>query len=141
WSPQSLQNRIVVRAGAAIAYNRLDDVLFINGRANPPYTARFSLCCGGAQTDPNNPTGSGPNAGGTIQYELGSSRLANSFPANPNLAVGIDPSTGSVNKLAVEVYGAPPRIPNPTAYLYSFEIQGNLPGNMTAIAGYQGNLG
>jgi hypothetical protein len=141
WSPQSLRNRIVVRAGGAIAYNRLDDVLFINGRANPPYTARFSLCCGGVQTDPNNPTGSGPYAGGTIQYELGSSRLANSFPANPNLAVGIDPSTGSVNKLAVEVYGAPPRIPNPTAYLYSFEIQGNLPGNMTAIAGYQGNLG
>lgn len=141
WSPSEFQNRVVVRAGAGIAYNRLDDVLFINGRANPPYTARFSLCCGGATADPSNPTGSGPYAGGTIRYELGASPLASSYAANPALAAGIDPTTGSVPNRSVEIYGSPARMPNPTAYLFSFEVQGTLPGNMTAVVGYQGSQG
>jgi hypothetical protein len=140
WSPGG-SSSLVIRGGAGIAYNRLDDVLFINGRANPPYTARFSLCCGGAEADPNNPTGSGPFAGNTIVYGLGANRSALSYPANPNLAVGIDPVTGSVPKRSVEIYGAPPNVPNSTAYLFSFEVQKNLPENMIAIAGYQGSVG
>lgn len=138
WSPRS---DLVLRGGAAIAYNRPNDVLFINGRGNPPYTARFSLCCGSDITDPNNPTGSGPYAGGTIQYALGSSTSALSYPVNPRLAVGIDPITGGVPKLTVEAYGAFPNMPNSTAYLFAFEVQKMLPGNITAIAGYQGSMG
>src|SRR5258708_14374486 len=141
WTAAAFNDTLVGRAGAGMAYDRLDDVLFINGRANPPYTARFSLCCGGAQADPNNPTGSGPLAGNTIIYTLGANRSVLSYPANPNLAVGIDPVTGSVAKRSVEIYGAPPNAPNSVAYLFSFEVQKNLPENLVAIAGYQGSLG
>ncbi|HWB98800.1 MAG TPA: hypothetical protein VG672_18955, partial [Bryobacteraceae bacterium] len=53
----------------------------------------------------------------------------------------IDPVTGGVGDLAVEVYGAGSYMPNSTAYLMSFEVQRSLPFNMTATVGYQGALG
>ena len=36
----------MVRGGFGIYYQRVPDVLFANTRGNPPFFARFGLCCG-----------------------------------------------------------------------------------------------
>ncbi|MBV8818793.1 MAG: TonB-dependent receptor, partial [Acidobacteriaceae bacterium] len=86
WNPQKM-NKLVVRGGFGMYYERIPDVLFANTRGNPPYFARYGICCG---------TVSSPFAGGQILYALGSSSSIYSYPANPALAVGIDPATGGV---------------------------------------------
>jgi outer membrane receptor protein involved in Fe transport len=81
WSPGRLHSSTVLRGGYGITYNRPDDVLFTNARANPPRYGRFSLCCGA-------------NKG--ILYALGSSNSPTSYPANLALVFGISPTTGGV---------------------------------------------
>ena len=49
WTPPAL-NRLVMRGGFGIYYNRIPNVLFSNTRGNPPNFARFSICCGSADT-------------------------------------------------------------------------------------------
>src|SRR5256885_12707384 len=44
--------------------------------------------------------------GGQILYVLGRSSSPFSYPANPALAVGIDPATGAPPNRTVEIYGA-----------------------------------
>src|SRR6266550_722909 len=74
WSPKKImglgfatEDKLVIRGGFAIGYNRLPDVLFANSRGNPPFMARYSICCGTSASD-----FATPFAGGTILYALGS---------------------------------------------------------------------
>jgi hypothetical protein len=134
WSPARFDNKMVLRGGFGIAYNRLPNVLFSNTRGNPPFFARYQICCGTSASDFSTPFN-----GGQILYALGASNSPTSFPFNPALAVGIDPATGAPRGRSVEVYGAEPEVPNPYIYSYSFEGQYNLPGDMTAELGYQGS--
>jgi hypothetical protein len=136
WSPKQfeLQDKLVVRGGFGIAYNRIPEVVFSNTRGNPPFFARFSICCG--TTDPE--FGS-PFVDGQILYTLGASSSPFSYPANPALAVGIDPATGTPPNRTVEVYGALPDTPTAYVYTYSLEAQYALPYNLTATLGYQGS--
>src|SRR5215467_6810710 len=143
WSPSRFEGNTVVRGGFGLAYNRPDDVLFGNARANPPNYARFNLCCGTASTDFGTPF-----AGGSILYALGSSNSALSFPVNPALAFGIDPSNGGVCgdaactfDQAVEIYGGYPNYRNSYVYLYSMEIEHRLPWGLISTIGYQGSAG
>ncbi|HEX7177415.1 MAG TPA: carboxypeptidase regulatory-like domain-containing protein [Pyrinomonadaceae bacterium] len=134
------ENRAVIRGGFGISYNRTPNVLFSNSRGNPPFFARYQICCGTA-----GPAGgdsfSTPFADGQILYALGSSNSPFSYPTNPALAVGIDPATGSARGRSVEVYGSEPDIPNAYVYTYSLETQLELPGKFTAELGYQGSSG
>lgn len=128
--------RLVLRGGFGISYNRLPNVLFTNTRGNPPYFARFNICCGTAATD-----FSTPYAGGLIRFGIGSSSSPNSFPVNPALAQGIDPVTGGVRGAPVEIYGAFQDTPNSHVYVYSFEGQYELPWQLVGSLGYQGSAG
>lgn len=135
WSPGRLAgvetgDRLVLRGGFGIAYNRIPTVLFANTRGNPPFFARFNICCG---------TAGDPFAGGRILYTLGADNTPTSYPVNPALGVGIDPATGAPRGGAVEVYGAHPEMPNAYVYTYSFEGQYSLPANLVAEVGYQGS--
>jgi hypothetical protein len=135
WSPGRLagfetRDRLVLRGGFGIAYNRIPTVLFANTRGNPPFFARFNICCG---------TAGDPFAGGRILYTLGADNTPTSYPANPALGVGIDPATGAPRGGSVEVYGALPQTPNAYVYTYSFEGQYSLPANLAAEVGYQGS--
>ena len=131
-----LQEKLVLRGGAGIAYNRIPEIVFSNTRGNPPFFGRFAICCGTAATDFGSPF-----AGGQILYTRGSSNSPFSFPANPALAVGIDPVTGTPPDRTVEVYGALPNTPAAYVYVYSLEAQYALPYNLTATVGYQGSSG
>jgi hypothetical protein len=76
-----------------------------------------------------------------IQYALATSNSPLSYPVNPALAVGINPVTGAPNLASggVEIYGAPNRLPNGYAYVYSMELQYKLPGDFVTTVGYQGS--
>lgn len=130
WSPGRFRDKLVLRGGAGIYYNRIEQVVFANTRGNPPFFARFGICCG---------TAGDPFAGGQILYELGASNSPFSFAPNPALAVGIDPATGAPRNRTVEIYGALADTPIPYVYGYSFDIQYELPFQLAATVGYQGS--
>ncbi len=130
YNPDAWNKKLVVRGGFGIYYTRVPDVLFANTRGNPPYFARFGICCGNAAA---------PFDNGQILYALGSSNSIYSYPANPALAVGIDPSTGAILNRTVEVWGAQQNFPTGYAYVYSWGFEYSLPWRMVASAGYQGS--
>lgn len=134
WSPRRFHDKLVLRGGAGIYYNRIEQVVFSNTRGNPPFFARFQICCGTAATDFGSPF-----AGGQILYELGTSSSPFSYPPNLALAVGIDPATGAPRNRTVEIYGALADTPIPYVYGYSFDAQYELPFQLVADLGYQGS--
>lgn len=130
----------VIRGGFGIAYNRIPVAPLANARGNPPFFARYGICCGTAGEAGGDGFGT-PFADGQILYALGSSNSVTSYPRNPALGQGINPTTGAPNSGSVEVYGAPQDLPNPYVYTYSLEVQQELPAKLTATLGYQGSTG
>ncbi len=141
WSPGKIlgietTNKLVLRGGFAVAYNRIPLVDFTNVRANPPGEARYTICCGTGNEF------STPFADGQILYALGANNTPFSYPANPALRLnfnsqGIPTNTNGDKK--VEIYGAPAKVPTPYVYTYSFDGQYSLPYKLTADLGYQGS--
>jgi hypothetical protein len=144
YAPAAAHQRFVLRGGFGILYNRQNDNIFANSREDNPNYYNFSLCCGTAGSAFNG-FGS-PFAGGEIQYNLGSSRLPYNYPANPFLATGVNPISGTPNGIGgtapppVEIYGAWPHTPDAYTLLYSLETQTNLAKNIVLTLGYQGAL-
>jgi hypothetical protein len=136
WSPLPPAHQVVLRGGFAIYYNRIPTVVFNNVRGNPPFFARYNLCCGTAEQDFGT-----PYADNQILYSLGASRSPFSYPANPALAPGIDPETGGPRGVQTEIYGAEKEIPNPYVYVFSLELEYLLPANWVAAVAYQGSAG
>jgi Carboxypeptidase regulatory-like domain/TonB dependent receptor len=130
-------NKLVLRGGFGIAYNRIPLVDFTNVRANPPYEARYTICCGTGNEF------STPFADNQILYALGANNTPFSYPTNPALILNFNSSGIPTNTQGgtkqVEVYGAPANVPTPYVYTYSFDIQYELPARMTADLGYQGS--
>jgi hypothetical protein len=129
-----LKNKSVLRGGVGVSYNRVPDVLFANTRGNPPFFARFGLCCGTAATDFGTPFD-----GGKITFVQGASNSVDSYPTNPALAVGFDPNTGLPLSGAVEAWGAPQNFPMAYTYNYSLETETQLPYKLVLGLGYEGS--
>jgi Carboxypeptidase regulatory-like domain/TonB dependent receptor len=129
----------VIRGGFGVAYNRIPVAPLANVRGNPPFFARYNICCGTA--GPPLDGFDTPFHDGQILYALGSSNSVTSYPRNPALGQGINPTTGAPNSGSVEIYGAPQDLPNPYVYAYSLEVQQELPAKLTATIGYQGSTG
>ncbi len=131
------ENRMVIRGGFGIAYNRIPILEFANTRGNQPFFARYNVCCGTSAADFSTPFN-----GGEILYSLGANSSPFSYPANPALRITFN-SRGIPTNLPpgseVEVYGAPPEVPTPYVYTYSLETQYELPAKLTAELGYQGS--
>ena len=143
YSPQQLSGRSVVRGGFALAYNRLNDVLFDPAIENGPGIFNYGLCCGTA--GPPGDSFSTPFAGGQIQYGLGTSNRPDSFAPNPALKTTLNsrnlPVDASGSLIPIEVYGAETRLPTPYSYLYSLEVQNDLGHQLVLTVGYQGSTG
>ena len=146
YSPARLSNKLVVRGGFGVFYNKIPDAVFTNTRGNPPFFARNGLCCG--VTPGLFGPGTGPFAGGTIQYVLGSSNSPTSYPVNPALAYGIDPTNGGIclhagcnpsGDTQVEIWGASPNMEVPYVSEYSFGVEYSLPTHWVAAVGYEGS--
>lgn len=134
WSPVAFNNNVVIRGGAGVFYNRNPNVIFSNTRGNPPFFARFNLCCGTAEQDFGTPF-----ANGQILFAVGADRTPFSFPENPALAGPIDPETGSPAGRSVEIWGTPPQMPNPYIYSWSLDTEYRLPRDFHATLGYAGS--
>ncbi|MEP7076229.1 MAG: TonB-dependent receptor [Acidobacteriota bacterium] len=132
WTPRILKEKGVIRGGFGMGYNRLPNTIFLNSRGNPPSFARFNICCG-------NP--GDPFAGGQILYALGANGSPDSYPRNPVLGQGINPTTGGPVSGSVEIYGAPQELPTAYVYRYSLEGQYELPYKLITTLGYQGSAG
>ncbi len=134
WSPTRFNNKLVVRAGFGIYYNRIHEAMYANTRGNVPFFAHWDLCCGTASTDFGTPF-----ANGTISYVLGTSNSVLSYPANPALTKGLDPNTNLPLSGRVEIWGTPAQMANAYVYGFSFEGDYELPYHLVATLGYQGS--
>lgn len=133
YSPAMFKDKVVVRGGFGLGYNRLPNTIFLNARGNPPFLARFGICCGH--------TGE-PFANGRITYVLGSSNSPDSYPVNPALGQGINPTTGAPICCSVEIYGSPQKLPTAYVRRYSLDLEYELPFyKLIGTVGYQGSSG
>ena len=130
------QDKLVIRGGFGIAYNRIPMLEFANTRGNPPFFARYAICCGTAASDFSTPFN-----GGQILYALGANNSPFSYPTNPALRLTFNANgiPNLANGAQVEIWGAPADVPTPYAYTYSLEGQYELPKKMVATLGYQGS--
>jgi hypothetical protein len=133
YSPPMFNDKMVLRGGFGLGYNRLPNTIFLNARGNPPGLARFGICCGH--------TGE-PFANGRITYVLGSSNSPDSYPINPALGQGINPTTGAPVCCSVEIYGSPQELPTSYVRRYSLDMEYELPiFKLIGTIGYQGSSG
>jgi hypothetical protein len=130
------ESKFVLRGGLGIAYNRIPLLEFANTRGNPPFFARYAICCGTSASDFSTPFN-----GGQILYALGANNSPFSYPTNPALAITFNANgiPNLANGAAVEIWGAPAKVPTPYVYTYSLEGQYSLPAKLTAEVGYQGS--
>ena len=130
YTPPFANGKMVVRGGFGMAYNRLPAALFNNAAEDGPGYFNFSVCCA---TSPTNNPG--------VVYSRGSSTSPFSYPANPNLITPLNAGNLPANGQTIEVYGAQANLKTPYSYIYSMEVQRELPWDMVATVGYQGSTG
>ena len=145
WTPSKFMNKTVVRGGFGVAYNRITDTMTGISRVNPPYLFREGFCCamsvadnaaiGGWGQGPFYPT---PN-GNFIVVTEGKTNNPLSWPANPAIPPTFNPTTGLPNAGTVEIWGAPQTVRTPYTFLYSTEVQHELPAGWLLTVGYQGS--
>jgi Carboxypeptidase regulatory-like domain/TonB dependent receptor len=131
WSPgrlpglrQEVHNRLVIRGGFGIGYNRMEEAITLNGRSNPPFVSNL-------------------NAFGTnIVYATPSDpRQFSNWPSNPNAIQTFDPNTGlPTGGAPVSLQGVPHNLATPMTYRYSLMTQYDLGHQWVLSAGYQGNV-
>ncbi len=140
YSPQKMAGKTVVRGGFAMAYNRLNDVLFDPSIENGPGIFNYGLCCGTSTSD-----FSTPYANGQIVFGLGTSNSPASYAPNAALKTTLNSKNLPVDAkgvpISIEVYGAEQRLPTPYSYLYSLEVQNDLGHQLVVTVGYQGSTG
>lgn len=129
WTPEMFDDKLVVRGGIGLGYDRLPNALPGNARANPPNGFRFNICCG---------TVDNPFVGGQILYALGASNDPTSFPSNPNLGGGRN-ANGGPNIGTVEIYGLDFDNRTSQVYRYSLDAEYELPWKLVGTIGYQGS--
>ncbi len=145
WQPMGTSSRMVVHGGFGVSFDNLDEEPISPAYENGPGYFDYGLCCGGLQATAPNSTGTG------IVFEYGSSDSPFSYAPNPNLAVGVNPTTGTPNAFTppggtpstpqVETYSILRGMKQPTLYTFSLDNQWALPWQMSFTAGYQGSTG
>lgn len=124
WTPGRFDDRLVVRGGFGVGYNRLPGSRVLEARFNPPFFAGFSL------------------SGDQILYAPASDLTGFDYPANPAATLTFDPVTGlPITGPAVTVNATVEDPKNPYTLRYSFDTEYDLGSGWVAGIGYQGSRG
>jgi len=124
WQPDPSSSRLVVRGGIGIGYNRMEEAITLNGRANPPLVTGLTL--------------NGPDV---LYATPDDPRQFSGWPVNPAAISSFNPATGlPTGGAAVTLNAFPQNLVTPRTYRYSFGTQYNFTGNWVAKLGYQGSL-
>ncbi len=138
WSPKMFDDKLVIRGGGGMGYDRLANALLANARRNPPNGFLFGPCCGTAGAADGFGT---PFADGQITFVASSDGTIFGYPVHPGLGGGTNPANGLPNLGAVEIYGSPQELDTAYVMRYSLEGQYELPAKMVGTLGYQGSQG
>ena len=105
WSPERFHDKLVIRGGGGVGYDRLASTLFSNARFAPPNAARYSICY-------TNSTNAGviSATAGTIQFVKSTDGTIYGYPRNPTLGGGFG-ANGGPNLGQVEIYSSPADLP------------------------------
>jgi hypothetical protein len=129
WTPGKFNDRLVVRGGAGLAYNGLDQAISLNGRSNAPFLSA-----------------AGNLSGNQVVYGV------NSFPPDINSFSGYAPNPATVanfdpvtnlpvpgpNFARIALTGFQDPWPTTRSVHYSLEAEYDLGGQWVASLGYQG---
>lgn len=123
WTPGNTQ-KFVIRGGAGIGYNRMEEAITLNGRANPPLVEGLTLL------------------GSDVLYAVpGNVHQFSGWPINPAAITTFDPTTGLPSSGApVTLNAFPENLVTPRTYRYSLDTDYDLGHNWVAKLGYQGSL-
>jgi hypothetical protein len=130
WSPKTIighdvENRMVIRGGFGIGYNRLPGSRLLESRFNPPFFAGFFF----------------DRASGNIVYGTSSDPNTFDYPTNPHAVLTFDPNTGLPVGPAVNFNATAQDLPNPYVYRFSVDAEYEVGGGWIASLGYQGTRG
>jgi hypothetical protein len=124
WTPGRFNQRLVVRGGFGVGYNRLPGSRVLEARFNPPFFAGFNL---------------GPEQ---IVYGMSPDPQTFNYPNNPSTILNFDPTSGlPTTGAAVNVNATRQELPNPYVYRYSMESEYDLGSSWVVTLGYQGSTG
>ena len=131
WSPgklplvnQDMHNRLVIRGGAGIGYNRMEEAVTLNGRSNPPFVSGLTAF------------------GSNILYAVpGDPHQFDNWPSNPAAILTFDPTTNLPTGAAgLQIQGVQNPLPTPVTYRYSLLTQYDMGHDWVVTVGYQGSL-
>jgi hypothetical protein len=142
WNPNMWANKLVIRGGAGIGYDRLANNVLAAARRNPPNGANYGICCATSAVDNAiNGWTQPPFVNGQISFVASSDGTIYGYPANPLLGGGTNPANGLPNKGSVEIWGTEPELETASVYRYSLEGEYELPAKMVGSISYQGSQG
>jgi Carboxypeptidase regulatory-like domain/TonB dependent receptor len=124
WTPNRFDNRLVVRGGFGMGYNRLPGSRVLESRFNPPFFAGFFL------------------TGSNILYATASDLNGFDYPPNPAATLTFDPVTNlPITGPPVNVNATRQDITNPYVYRYSAEAEYDIGNGWVGAIAYQGSRG
>ncbi len=134
WSPNALPllhhefgNRLVIRGGFGIGYNRMENAILFGNLSNPPIVSFFNF--------------NGSSAANIVYAAPSDAHQFTGWPMNPNAVLTFDPTTNlPTSGSPVTLNGIDNNLSTPYTYRYSLETQYDVGHNWVATVGYQGSL-
>ena len=122
WTPFTNNQRMVIRGGFGIGYNRMEEAITLNGRANPPLIVGLNLF------------------NQNVLYAASTGvRNFNGFPVNPAAIVPFGSNGLPANGTAVSLNAFPQNLVTPRTYRYSLDTNYVLAQDWILKVGYQGS--
>ncbi|HWT01088.1 MAG TPA: carboxypeptidase regulatory-like domain-containing protein [Pyrinomonadaceae bacterium] len=130
WSPktifgQNVENRMVIRGGFGIGYNRLPGSRLLESRFNPPFFASFFF----------------DRASGNIVYRTAADLNSFDYPPNPNATLTFDPNSGLPIGPSVGFNAVDQDVRNPIIYRFSADAEYEMGKGFIVSLGFQGSRG